>query len=418
MAPDPRRAEGFYSLSAEKAIPLSDLSGAPVSRFKTGISEFDRVLGGGFVPGSVVLLGGDPGIGKSTLVLQALDRLSSAGHRVLYISGEESADQIKLRADRLGVHADLLVLTENNLEKSLAQAAALKPSLLVLDSIQTAYLPGLESAPGSMAQVRECSGKLLYFSKASGTASILVGHVTKEGGLAGPKMLEHMVDTVLYFEGEKSYSYRILRTMKNRFGSTNEIGVFEMSGAGLVPVDNPSGLFLAERPQGAVGSVVTAAMEGSRPLLLEVQALVAGSGLANPRRTAIGVEASRVALLVAVLEKLVGLPLYDQDIYVNVAGGLKVSEPAIDLAILVALVSSFKNKPLDPQTVIFGEVGLSGEVRSVSHLEARLGEARKLGFTRVIMPKSPESAKNKLTIPAGLSGIRVASVLQALEAVG
>lgn len=407
-----RSGSEFYTLSSEKPVPLGEMTREPVQRLVSRNREFDRVLGDGFVPGSLVLVGGDPGIGKSTLILQAMEQLASAGHTVLYVSGEESADQIKMRADRLGAVAkSLYVMTENNLDKILTQAKTLNPALVVVDSIQTVYLPHLESAPGSVAQVRECAGKLLYFSKSLGITSVLIGHVTKEGTLAGPRMLEHMVDTVLYFEGDKGHAYRILRTIKNRYGSTNEIGVFEMSDKGLLPVDNPSQIFLSERPDRPIGSVVMAAMEGTRPLLVEIQALAAGSGLVNPRRTAIGIDPNRLALLVAVLEKLVGLNLYTQDIYVNVAGGLKVTEPAVDLAVLAALVSSFKNVPINAKTIVFGEVGLSGEVRSVGNIDARLKEAQKLGFKRCILP----SIKGPLPAPAGLELIPINRVGQALE---
>lgn len=403
-----------YRLESGGAVPLIDVDGAHVARLTSENSELDRVLGGGFVPGSLVLIGGDPGIGKSTLVLQALEALAARGLTVLYISGEESASQLKMRAERLGsLSSSLFVMAENNLETALAEAKRLKPALLVIDSIQTVYLPYLESAPGSVAQVRECTGKILYFSKSLGITSILIGHVTKDGNLAGPRMLEHMVDSVLYFEGDKGHGYRILRAIKNRYGSVNEIGVFEMSAKGLLPVENPSSLFLSERATRVAGSVVVASIEGTRPILGEVQALVSGSSLTNPRRTAIGADSGRLSLLVAVLEKVVGLPLYNQDIYVNVAGGLKISEPALDLAIVVALASSARNIAIDSKTVVFGEVGLAGEVRSVSAIEARLKEAKKLGFTTVVLPATSE----KIDTPKGLSLVRVKSVRDALQRV-
>ncbi len=418
-APSHQKGGGeFYTLSSDSALPLPELTTAPLARLTSGILELDRVLGGGFVPGSLVLLGGDPGIGKSTLVLQALNALAKPNQPVLYASGEESAEQIKLRADRLGAQSPhLFVMTENNLERILAETKRVRPALLVVDSIQTVFLPFLESAPGSVAQVRECAGKLLYFSKSSGIATGLVGHVTKEGALAGPRMLEHMVDTVLYFEGDKGHGARILRAVKNRYGATNEIGVFEMAREGLIPVDNPSRLFLAERPEGAAGSAVTAALEGSRPILVEIQALVAGSGLANPRRTAIGLDSGRIALLVAVLERVIGLSLYDQDLYVNVAGGFKIGEPASDLAVLAAIVGSRKNRPIDPRTLIVGEVGLSGEIRSVSQLDTRLKEGAKLGFTRALIPAIPRngSKKSAFEAPAGMELLPAQRVAEALE---
>ncbi|MBT3182454.1 MAG: DNA repair protein RadA [Deltaproteobacteria bacterium] len=370
-------------------IPLHEISGDDGQHIPTGIDEFDRVLGSGYIPGGVVLIGGDPGIGKSTIIMQALAKLASNDQNCLYISGEESASQIKLRADRMNIsNSGFSVLTENCVEKILEQTKKNKPSVIVIDSIQTMYTNDLTSAPGSIGQVRESAGKILSHAKASGTAAFLIGHVTKDGAIAGPKVLEHMVDTVLYFEGERGHAFRILRTMKNRFGSTNEIGVFEMTGKGLKEVPNPSGIFLAEKPKAAAGSVVVASLEGSRPVLLEVQALVTSSGFGTPRRTSIGVDGNRVALLVAVLEKIEGLELKGQDIFLNVAGGIKINEPASDLGVIAAINSSFKNQPLDHETVVIGEVGLAGEIRAVMGIETRLKEAEKMGFKRAIVPKS------------------------------
>ena len=398
--------------------PLPEISTTASHHNPVGIGELDRVLSGGLVPGSVTLIGGDPGIGKSTIVLQAMGAITKIppsppfSTRVLYISGEESAPQIKLRAERLGVNAkEIFVITENCLERLMEEIKKLKPSVVAVDSIQTIYSNNITSAPGTVSQVRESAGQLLYYSKAAGTATILVGHVTKDGSIAGPKVLEHMVDTVLYFEGERGHPFRLLRAVKNRFGSTNEIGVFEMTGAGLKEVLNPSSLFLAERPEGAAGSVVVASLEGSRPVLVEIQALVSPSGFAQPRRTAIGMDGGRTALLVAVLEKVVGLKLHDQDIFLNVAGGIKVSEPAADLGTISAIASSFKNKPIDPHTLILGEVGLTGEVRAVSGIEIRLAEAAKMGFKHTILPKTNAKVKP----PKGMETIGVTSVEECLN---
>lgn len=371
---------------ASKPVLLEDIPTDAEERTRTGIAELDRVLGGGVVPGSLVLLGGDPGIGKSTLLLAAMERLSQHG-AALYVSGEESLRQTKMRADRLGVgSAKLHLFAETDAEKILACAALLKPTALVVDSIQTMFLPELGSAPGTISQVREVAGRLMAFAKRSGVPTFLVGHVTKDGSIAGPRVLEHMVDTVLYFEGERGHPFRLLRAHKNRFGSTNEIGVFEMKGSGLVEVKDPSALFLSERPLGQAGSVVTSTLNGTRPLLVEVQALVAPTGYGTARRTAIGVDTNRVALLAAVLEKKEGIHLTGCDLFVNVAGGMQLSEPASDLAVCGALASSLQNKPLDPHTLVLGEVGLAGEVRAVGQMELRLAEAAKMGFRRVILP--------------------------------
>ncbi len=375
------------STGQSKPVKLKDVNRDTEPRQKTGIAELDRVLGGGVVEGSLVLLGGDPGIGKSTLLLAALERLSQKAP-TLYVSGEESLKQTRMRADRLGVKSDNLHLfAETDAERILNAAEALKPAALVVDSIQTMFLPELGSAPGSISQVREVAGRLMAFAKRSGVPTFLVGHVTKEGSIAGPRVLEHMVDTVLYFEGERGHPFRILRAHKNRFGSTNEIGVFEMKGFGLAEVPDPSALFLSERPAGQSGSVVTSTLNGTRPLLVEVQALVAPTGYGTARRTAIGVDTNRVALLAAVLEKKVGIQLVGCDIFVNVAGGMQLSEPASDLAVCVALASSLQNRALDPFTLVLGEVGLAGEVRAVGQIETRLTEAAKMGFKRVVLPK-------------------------------
>jgi DNA repair protein RadA/Sms len=370
-------------------VRLAEVSPGGALRVKTGIAELDRVLGGGVVAGSLVLIGGDPGIGKSTLLLQASRALAGAVGPVLYVSGEESAAQVKLRADRLGLAgADLYLLAETALEAVEAQVEALGPRALIVDSIQTVYLSDLESAPGSVSQVRECGGRLMALAKSRGIAVFLVGHVTKEGALAGPRVLEHLVDTVLYFEGERHATYRVLRAVKNRFGSTNEIGVFEMTDRGLVEVANPSALFLAERPRGAPGSVIVAALEGTRPLLLELQALVTVAPFGTPRRTVLGADYNRVCLLLAILEKRAGFPLQNQDVFVNVAGGARCQEPAADLGIALAAASSYAERALPPDVIVLGEVGLTGEVRAVGGLEARLREAAALGFGVALVPRS------------------------------
>jgi DNA repair protein RadA/Sms len=365
-------------------IPLADLQRLPVP-----LPEVSRVLGGGIVPGSLVLVGGDPGVGKSTLLMQLSEALAAAGHRVLYVSGEESLGQIGLRARRLGHRAEqLYYLCETDLARITEAATRLAAALLVVDSIQSVYDPELPSAPGSVGQLRECTLQLMRLAKTTGTAVFLIGHVTKEGVIAGPKVLEHMVDCVLYLEGERLQAYRLLRGVKNRFGSTHEVGVFEMRGDGLVEISNPSQAFLAERVEGASGSAVAVTLEGTRPLLLEVQALVSRSALAVPRRTSNGIDANRLLLVSAVLAKRLNVPLYDQDIYVNVVGGLRVEEPAADLAMALAILSSYQDTPLAPQLVAIGEVGLSGELRGVAQLERRLREAAQLGFTRAIAPRS------------------------------
>jgi DNA repair protein RadA/Sms len=369
------------------------------------------------VPGSLILLGGDPGIGKSTIILQALAKLSARGETVLYVTGEESGAQVRVRADRVGVAEgeSLYLLTENSLSAILSAIDTLKPTVTVIDSIQTVFSPEIPSAPGTVGQLREVTHRLLHTTKGRAMATVLIGHVTKDGAIAGPKVLEHMVDTVLYFEGERSHQYRLLRAVKNRFGSTNEIGVFEMTGEGLKEVSNPSALFLAERPADAAGSVVVVPLEGTRPLLVELQALVSASSLANPRRTVLGVESNRVSLLAAVIEKVAGCQLSDQDIFVNAAGGLRIGEPASDLGIVTALVSSLKNHAINRETIVVGEVGLTGEVRAVGGLEIRLAEAHKLGFRKAVIPQS--QCKTKVPQGMELYGARsieaaIATVLQ------
>jgi DNA repair protein RadA/Sms len=370
-------------------LPIDEVPATEGERMATGIAEVDRVLGGGIVAGSAVLIGGEPGIGKSTLMLQVMNNLALAGRKVLYISGEESATQIKLRSNRIGAAAkDLLLLIEVSLEKILDQIKKVTPAIVVIDSIQTVYSGELMSAPGSVGQVREASSRLILAAKKSDIPVFLIGHVTKDGSIAGPKVLEHMVDTVLYFEGDSGHAYRIIRSIKNRFGPTNEIGVFEMRDRGLIEVSNPSAFFLAERPENAPGSVVVTSLEGTRPIMVEIQALVSSSNLGMPRRTAIGVDHNRVSLLVAVMDKICGLHLGGSDIFINVAGGVRVDEPAVDLGIVAAMASSFLDRPIDSRTVILGEVGLTGEVRAVSQLEVRVKEAARLGFSRCLVPKT------------------------------
>lgn len=370
-------------------VPQSIVSVAAENypRYVSDLPELDNVLGGGLVPGSVVLLGGEPGVGKSTLLLQAADVYARQGKTVLYASGEESASQIALRSVRLGVKTEkLFVLSETELESILTHIDKMKPDLLIIDSIQTVYSSQLESQPGSVGQLRECAFELIQTAKTKNIATFLVGHVTKEGAIAGPKVLEHMVDVVLYFEGTSSQSFRLLRSIKNRFGSTNELGVFEIQTKGLKGVSNPSELFLSERPVMTPGSVIAASVEGTRPILIEVQALVSQSSLSIPRRTAIGLDQNRVSLLVAILEKRAGYRLFDQDVYVNVAGGLRLSEPALDLAVMAALISSYEGKPVEKGTVLFGEVGLGGEVRSVPKAAERLKEAARIGLKHAFVP--------------------------------
>ena len=396
-----------------EVVTLSSVSTDQEDRMQTEIEELDRVLGGGVVPGSLVLVGGDPGIGKSTLLLQVCKRLSDQGRKVLYISGEESLKQIKLRANRMGTFSDhLLLLCETNLETIRQVIEREHPAVAVIDSIQTMYSEEVTAAPGSVSQVREATNTLMQIAKGLNITIFIVGHVTKEGTVAGPRVLEHMVDTVLYFEGDRHASYRILRGVKNRFGSTNEIGVFEMRETGLEEVPNPSEYMLNGRPEDASGSVVACSMEGTRPILMEIQALVCRSNFGMPRRTAAGTDYNRVNLLMAVLEKRVGLPLSNYDAYINIAGGIRMNEPAIDLGIVMAIVSSYKNQSISPGTIVFGEVGLSGEVRAVSMPEQRVAEARKLGFKTYIMP---QVSKDMLKKVEGIEVIGVKSVNQAMN---
>lgn len=396
-----------------KTVALSEVQTENEERVSTNMKELDRVLGGGIVPGSLILVGGDPGIGKSTLLLQVCQQLAKTEKKVLYISGEESLRQIKLRAQRMGEFTDhLLLLCETNLELIRTVIEREKPDTVIIDSIQTMYSEEVGSAPGSVSQVREATNVLMQLAKGLCISIFIVGHVTKEGTVAGPRVLEHMVDTVLYFEGDRHASYRILRGVKNRFGSTNEIGVFEMCQDGLREVENPSEFMLNGRPEQASGSVVACSMEGTRPILLEIQALVCESNFNMPRRTAAGTDYNRVNLLMAVLEKRIGYHLGNCDAYVNIAGGIRINEPAVDLGIIMAIVSSYKNKPFDERTIVFGEVGLSGEVRAVNMPEQRVAEAKKLGFEACVIPEvSLESVKN-------IKGIKIIGVKSINEAIG
>ena len=393
-------------------VPIDTIDLEQENRLLTGIREFDRVLGGGLVHGTLVLVGGDPGIGKSTLMLQALYGLANQGHRVLYVSGEESNQQIRLRSQRLGtVSSELMVVSEVEIDAILAMIPSVQPRVVVIDSIQTMYNGELTSAPGSVSQVRESTVRLMLVAKKTGIPIFLVGHVTKEGAIAGPKLLEHMVDTVLYFEGDRNHIFRILRAVKNRFGSTNEIGVFEMKDQGLDEVANPSAVFLSERPANAPGSAVTASMEGTRPILVELQALASGTSFGTPRRTILGLDSNRVALLAAVMEKQLGMHLMGYDIFMNVAGGVKVIEPAVDLAIVSAIASSFLDKPIANGTIVLGEVGLTGEVRAIAQVDTRVAEAGKMGFNRCVVPEG-----NFKRI-RGIDGIKVAGIKSVSEAV-
>jgi DNA repair protein RadA/Sms len=411
------RTQGMSSSitrTKEKPTPIIHIESDPEPRVQTSNKELNRVLGGGIVPGSLILVGGDPGIGKSTLLLQTSFALTQAEQKVLYISGEESIKQTKLRADRLNASSPLLyVLCETNLELIEEAIQETEPNFLVIDSIQTMYHPAIASAPGTVAQVRECTGHFMRIAKGKGIATVLVGHVTKEGAIAGPRLLEHMVDCVLYFEGERHHSYRLLRAVKNRFGSTNEIGIFEMQELGLVEVSNPSELFLSERPLGVAGSTVVASMEGTRPVLVEIQALISTTNFPSPRRMATGIDHNRLSLIMAVLEKRMGMFLQNQDAYLNVAGGVKLDEPAVDLAVAISIASSFRDQPTRPYDVVFGEIGLTGEVRGVSRIDQRVKEAEKLGFRRVIMP---EKSLKGWTHPPGMEIIGVNTVSEALKA--
>jgi DNA repair protein RadA/Sms len=399
---------------SELPQPLSALGTTASERIPVPIAELDRVLGGGLVPGSLVLIGGDPGIGKSTLVLQAAAALASARGPVLYVSAEESAQQIRLRADRLGITSeDVLVLSATDLDGIVASASAVEPAMLIVDSIQTVSVDEITSAAGSVSQVRECTSRLMHWGKTRDVPVFIIGHVTKEGAIAGPRVLEHMVDAVLYLEGERHGHFRVLRAVKNRFGSTDEVGVFEMAEAGLREVRNPSEAFLEERNRDASGSSVAVTVEGSRPILVEVQALTTPSAFGLPRRSANGLDTGRLQLLVAVLQKRVGLGLGGQDVYANVVGGMRVGEPAADLAVALAIASSFRDRPVDPQLVAIGEIGLSGELRSVSQIERRLNEANRLGFTRAVIPAS--ATKRGTIEVAGLRVSRADTVAEAIE---
>ncbi|HEM3172537.1 TPA: DNA repair protein RadA [Streptococcus suis] len=404
------------SLTGEKTRPmkLNEVSSIQVARTKTDMEEFNRVLGGGVVPGSLVLIGGDPGIGKSTLLLQVSTQLSTIG-TVLYISGEESAQQIKLRAERLGdIDSEFYLYAETNMQSIRTEIEKIKPDFLIIDSIQTIMSPDISSVQGSVSQVREVTNELMQIAKTNNIATFIVGHMTKEGTLAGPRTLEHMVDTVLYFEGERQHTFRILRAVKNRFGSTNEIGIFEMQSQGLVEVLNPSEVFLEERLDGATGSAIVVTMEGTRPILAEVQALVTPTMFGNAKRTTTGLDFNRASLIMAVLEKRAGLLLQNQDAYLKSAGGVKLDEPAIDLAVAVALASSYKDKPTNPQECFIGEIGLTGEIRRVNRIEQRINEAAKLGFTKVYAPKNSLTG---IKVPKEITVIGVTTIGEVLQKV-
>ncbi|MBS7989064.1 DNA repair protein RadA [Streptococcus suis] len=404
------------SLTGEKTRPmkLNEVSSIQVARTKTNMEEFNRVLGGGVVPGSLVLIGGDPGIGKSTLLLQVSTQLSTIG-TVLYVSGEESAQQIKLRAERLGdIDSEFYLYAETNMQSIRTEIEKIKPDFLIIDSIQTIMSPDISSVQGSVSQVREVTNELMHIAKTNNIATFIVGHMTKEGTLAGPRTLEHMVDTVLYFEGERQHTFRILRAVKNRFGSTNEIGIFEMQSQGLVEVLNPSEVFLEERLDGATGSAIVVTMEGTRPILAEVQALVTPTMFGNAKRTTTGLDFNRASLIMAVLEKRAGLLLQNQDAYLKSAGGVKLDEPAIDLAVAVALASSYKDKPTNPQECFMGEIGLTGEIRRVNRIEQRINEAAKLGFTKVYAPKNSLTG---IKVPKEITVIGVTTIGEVLQKV-
>jgi DNA repair protein RadA/Sms len=402
-----------FELREVSAIAFTEIEPQDDRRLPSGVTEFDRVLGGGIVPGTLVLIGGDPGIGKSTLLLQVADKLSDTETLVLYVSGEESERQIKLRGERLAVTAkNVFLLPETNLENIFREIERLKPGAVIVDSIQTVFSSAIESAPGSVSQVREVAHQFLRLAKNRGLPVFLIGHITKEGSIAGPKALEHIVDTVLYFEGERHHNHRIVRAVKNRYGAANEVGVFEMTGRGLMPVANPSQMFLQERPQNVAGSIVTACMEGTRPLLVEIQALVSGNKYGTGRRMTQGLDQNRVALLIAMLEKRSGMQLTGDDVFVNIAGGLEVDEPAADLGVVTAIASSFKNTTIDPHTAVFGEVGLTGEVRGAMQASVRAREAQALGFKKIVMPASNVSGLERLL---GVRVVGVKSVDEALE---
>ncbi len=388
MTKEQKKRGVHLSREIDAPRPITEISPEDFPRIKSDMLELDNVLGGGLVPGSVILLGGEPGIGKSTLLLQVSENYARRGIKVLYVTGEESMSQIALRSERVGVESDnLLVVSATDLETIQKHVDVVKPKILILDSIQTTYSSEIESQPGSVGQLRECTFRVVNWSKASNMATFLVGHVTKEGTIAGPKLLEHMVDAVLYFETTPSQSLRLLRSMKNRFGSTHEIGLFEMTGKGMREVTNPSELFLSERPEKSPGSAIVATLEGSRSILIEIQALVSQSSLPMPRRTTIGLDPNRVALLIAILEKRGGFRLFDQDIFVNVAGGIRVQETACDLGVAAALISSFRGAPMDEKTLFLGEIGLGGEIRSIPRAADRIKEAARIGFTRAVLPQ-------------------------------
>ncbi|HBF6276480.1 DNA repair protein RadA [Clostridioides difficile] len=375
--------------SSSKPVSINSIESKEEERFTTDINELDRVLGGGIVKGSLVLVGGDPGIGKSTLLIQVSSNVANLGKTVLYITGEESESQIKMRAKRLGINSEkLYIFAENNLSIIESYLESVNPELIILDSIQTVFSPEISSAPGTVSQIKEGTSKFMKISKKMGISTFIVGHVTKEGSLAGPKLLEHMVDTVLYFEGERYNTYRLVRAVKNRFGSTNELGVFEMRDLGLVELDNPSKILISEKPKDVAGSVIISTVEGTRPMLLELQALVSPTSFGIPKRTSTGVDYNRVGMLLAVLEKRVGLQIQNQDVYINIVGGIKINEPSIDLGIAISVASSFRNIPIDEDIAVTGEVGLTGEVRAVSFIEKRIAECKKLGFKKIVVPRS------------------------------
>lgn len=375
--------------SSSKPVSINSIESKEEERFTTDINELDRVLGGGIVKGSLVLVGGDPGIGKSTLLIQVSSNVANLGKTVLYITGEESESQIKMRAKRLGINSEnLYIFAENNLSIIESYLESVNPELIILDSIQTVFSPEISSASGTVSQIKEGTSKFMKISKKMGISTFIVGHVTKEGSLAGPKLLEHMVDTVLYFEGERYNTYRLVRAVKNRFGSTNELGVFEMRDLGLVELDNPSKILISEKPKDVAGSVIISTVEGTRPMLLELQALVSPTSFGIPKRTSTGVDYNRVGMLLAVLEKRVGLQIQNQDVYINIVGGIKINEPSIDLGIAISVASSFRNIPIDEDIAVTGEVGLTGEVRAVSFIEKRIAECKKLGFKKIVVPRS------------------------------
>lgn len=404
-----------YRNSPVSPVAFTTIESQDDSRTGSGISELDRVLGGGIVAGSLVLIGGSPGIGKSTIVLQMAERLSSLGLDVLYVSGEESERQIKMRGERLGISAEqLFILPETNLQAILSETERMRPGVVIIDSIQTVYSESIESAPGSVSQVRDVAAQFMQFAKQTSTPVFLTGHVTKEGSIAGPKTLEHIVDTVLYFEGDRHHNHRILRAAKNRFGAANEIGIFEMTNRGLVAVANPSELFLQERPENATGSVVTICMEGTRPMLVEIQALVSGTKFGSGRRMTQGYDHNRASLLIAVLEKRLGLQLAGDDCFVNVAGGIEIDDPAADLGVIAAIASSFKNLQVAPEIALFGEVGLTGEIRGVLQAQARAREAQTLGFKKLIVPESNRKGLEKLL---GMRVVGVRNLDEAMDAI-